>query len=190
LTSRLVALHGNLNFLFGYGRGYATRPFPALLLSDFWLEGANRIARRTLTWAGTDKGFLQDVLNTSTKEPIASACTAEARPLLVKSITDTFDDAFELRYEDRSRPGVSGASRFVPGTVNINHLKWESIDHTLESYADSSDTWKKQLYDAKVDVKYLMERRKLLRYPIHCVRVFRELTCPGSTLWKSTLYLE
>jgi hypothetical protein len=190
LKSRLKALRENLDFVTSYGRGDTERAFPALLLTRHWLEGANRIARRTLTWGGTDKSFAEDVLDASNKEPIASACTAEARPLLEKSIVDTFDGTFVLQYEDMSGPSLSETYRFKPGTIDAERLKWESIDHTLASYADSSDTWKKQLYDAKVDVKDLMKRRKLLRYPIHCVRVFRELTCPGSTLWDSTLYLE
>jgi len=168
----------------------------ALILSAKWLEEASRVARRATTGGGDDRALLEDCLDTlRIQNPLLSD---EALDKAIQAITHGFmfreHSYIAKRARNRDEPAVTTRSNVRRNRVYdpevVKNAVEDAFEKTLQGYANTRNEWKKELYDARVDLKWLLRSEHTITFDSDVVRFIHSETMPGSDLWKSTVFLQ
>jgi len=161
----------------------------ALIFSADWVEEASRVARRATTQRGRDRAFLEDCLATLRQIKVHTASVDVDRATQLISQKFFFEnDAFFAMARPKPGRGPPMRSEEMPNVTA--KAADDAIYETIEGYTNTPDPWKKQLYDARVHLKWLLlERRPNLTYNPDVVRYISSEACVGSDLWKSTVIM-
>jgi len=158
----------------------------ALIFSPRWLAQANRIAARATTCGGADNTFLKDCVRTlrKTKQRGDVVDVEEAKEIIREGFMFRKKDGSD-RYYAVQRPKEYGSEAMtsdeMPGSTT--EAAKEAIDMTLEGYINAAEDWKKQLYEARDDVSWLVHFKHTLWYDSDVVHYIKSKTFAGSRLW-------
>lgn len=155
----------------------------ALVLSEQWLKEADRVLRRATTNGGEGRVFLEDIYQT------LAAYSTDPRHEEAKVIVRNrcvFDQDMGFRFEILEDSDYNLSNKYVFSDPLVREL----IHSTILGYKDSKDPWKSQIYAAEEDMEWLMRHDREVKFDPRLVHVIPMTTCPGSTLWTSTVYLQ
>jgi len=162
----------------------------ALILSNKWLQNANRVVRRVTTQGGKDSSFLDDcclrILNMKVGLRIEFVRDA------IQIIKDGFmfdDNEYSVKRKAKELQ-VNRSIEAVEIDLSPKQLACDVIKGTLNAYATSQQSWKKQLYDAQDDVECLLESGHTIQLDPDLICFIGSETMPCSDLWNSKVLLQ
>jgi len=160
----------------------------ALIFSARWLEEASRVARRATTRGGDDRNLLEDCLSTlkvlSAENPLDLRIFSR-----MEKVTKGFmfrKDRFDVMEGPKTQ--AHRHTDFSPQMPDV--VPGAAIHRTLQGFENTTDEWQKQLYQARVDLEWLLSLTHTIQFDSDVVRFIGTGTMPWSKLWQSKVLLQ
>jgi len=193
LNTRLAALRSHITRIESWHHRHFERSTErVVVLSDKWLEQASRVARRATTQGGEDSSLLEDCLENLN---MVKGVDVESIHNTAQRIKGGFmfrnDKYIAAMYNVWEDELSSDLYWDIPSTTSRSpeSLARDIIASTLDSYSTTEDPWKKQLFDMREDLKWLLSSEHTVYLNVDVINFIGPKTMPGSQMWNSTVLL-